>query len=239
MDEVPPSVGWAEAVPESREWFRENLGNHVEGYHLLDKERAVGLVYYATSEKALLPYEVEPGVACVYCTELLPDYLHKGYGRMMLDYVKEDLKKRGFKGIMIPATDFKEFMHYELFQKQGFQIIEEHPPYKIMYFPLTKESISVKVFGLSYTPSRDKVEVTLFRHFFCPVGTYMYHLQKRVAESFGDEIRIVEMEATVETIRRIGTTGPLINGKEKLIGPASEEQVRKAIQEEIDRFHEG
>jgi hypothetical protein len=37
-------------------------------------------------------------------------------------------------------------------------------------------------------------------------------------------------------VRRYGTAEPLINGKVKLIGPASEEDVKKAIQEEINQF---
>lgn len=236
MNEVPSGVSWAEALPESKEWFKANMGKHVEGYHLLDGDKVVGHIYYATSENALVPYELEPRVACVYCTEMLRDYLHKGYGKMMFDHMKSHLKEQGFKGIVIPATDFKEWMHYELFLKQGFKVIKEHPPYKAMYFPLTKESIAVKVLDLNYTPSRDKVEVTLFNNFFCPVGVYMHHLIKKVAESFGNKVKIVEIEATLENVRRYGTTDPLINGKIKMFGPASEEDVRKAIQEEINQF---
>jgi len=236
VNAVPPGVSWAEALPESREWFKVNSGKHVEGYHLLDGDKVVGHIYYATSENALVPYELEPRVACVYCTEMLHDYMHKGYGKMMFDHMKNHLKEQGFKGIVIPATDFKEWMHYELFLKQGFKVIKEHPPYKIMYFPLTKESIAVKVLDLNYTPSRDKVEVTLFNNFFCPVGVYMYHLIKKVAESFGNKVKIVEIEATLENVRRYRTTDPLINGKIKMFGPASEEDVRKAIQEEINQF---
>ena len=236
MSELPSDHRWREALPESREWFKTNLGKHVEGYHLVDGHKVVGHIYYATSEKALLPYEIEPTVACIYCTEMLQDYVHKGHGKMMFEYMKNDLKMQGFKGIMIPATDFKEWMHYELFLKQGFQVIKEHARYKVMYFPLSKESIDIKVLPLNYKPSRGKVEVTLFRHFFCPVGAYMYHLVKKVAESFGDKVKIVETEATLETVRIYGTAEPLFNGKAKLFGPASEEDVKKAIQEEISRF---
>jgi N-acetylglutamate synthase-like GNAT family acetyltransferase len=236
VTELPPGASWATGLSESRRWFENNLGKHVEGYHLLDDGKVVGHVYYAASEKAIVPYEIEPGVACVYCTEMLGDYAHKGYGRMMFDYVKNDLKRQGFKGIMVPATDFKEFMHYELFQKHGFKVIMEHAPFKVMYFPLTKQNINVKLIGLNYKPSKDKVEVTLFNNFFCPVGPYMYRLIKKAAQRFGDKVKIVEIEATLETVRKYGTTDPLINGKIKIFGPASETDVNKAIQEEIDQF---
>jgi len=236
MSEVPPGASWAEALPESRMWFESNLGKHVEGYHLLDDGRVVGHIYHESSEKALVPYEIESEIACIYCTEMLHDYMHKGYGKVMFDYVKDDLKKQGFKGILVDATDFKEYMHYEHFLKQGFKVIKEHGPFKLMYFPLTRESITVKPLELNYQPSRDRVEVTLFSNFFCPVGAYMYRLFKKVAESFGDEVKIVEIEATPDLVRKYGTTDPLINGKIKIFGPASEADVKKAIQEEIDQF---
>jgi ribosomal protein S18 acetylase RimI-like enzyme len=236
MSETPPGVSWAKSLPQSRKWFGNNLGRHVEGYHLLDDGKVAGHIYYETSEKAFVPYEIEPGVACVYCTEMLRDYARKGHGKMMFDYMKADLKNKGFKGIMIPATDFKEYMHYKTFLKQGFKVIMEQPPFKIMYCPLTKQTISVKPIGLNYKPSREKVEVTLFNNFSCPVGAHMYNLTKTVAQGFGSKVKIVEIEATLETIRKYGTTDPLINGKIKMFGPTSEADVKKAIQEEIYNF---
>jgi N-acetylglutamate synthase-like GNAT family acetyltransferase len=237
MSETPPGVSWAEHLPESRKWFKENLGKHVEGYHILDDEdKVVGHMYYASSEKALVPFETEPKVAFIYCTEMLRDYMRKGYGKMMFDYVKSDLKKQGFKGILVDATDFQEYMHYSHFAKQGFKVIKEHGPFKLMYFPLSKEKVEAKPLELNYKPSKDKVEVTLFKNFFCPVSAYMHHLIKKVARSFGDKVKVVEIEPTLEIVKKYGTTDPLINGKLKLLGPASEQDVKKAIQEEIDQL---
>lgn len=201
---------------------------------MLDNGEVVGHISYAMSEKALVPYEVEPGVACIYCTEILRDYGHKGYGRMMFDYMKKELKKEGLKGIMVPATGIKEFMYYKQFEKQGFKIIMEHALFKIMYFSLNKESIKVKPLSLNYKPSKDKVEITLFKGFICPVGSYTYHLINKIAQSFGDKVKIVEIEPTLETIRKYGTANPLINGKIKIFGPASEADVKRAIKEETD-----
>ncbi len=236
MSETPPGVSWAEAVPESRAWFKANLGKNVEGYHLLDGDRVVGHVYYATSERASLPIEVEPKVAVIYCTEMLRGHMNKGYGKMMFDYVKADLKKQGFKGILVDASNMKEYMYYEHFAKQGFKTIKEHAPFKLMYYPLTKDNVKVELLELNYKPSRDKVEVTLFKNFFCPVGVYMHHLVKRVARDFGAKVKIVEIDATPESVRKYGATDPMINGKVKILGPASEEDVKKAIQEEVDQF---
>ena len=236
MSETPPGVSWVSALPESKKWFRDNLGKHIEGYHILDGDKVVGHIYWEASEKALIPYKIEPKVAYIYCTEMLRDYQHKGHGKMMFDHMKDDLKKQGYKGILVDATSFKEFMHHELFAKQGFTVIKEHEPFKLMYCPLLKQKIEAEPMKPSYKPSEDKVEITLFNNFFCPVGAYMYGLVKKVAKGFGDKVKIVEIKITPETIKKYGTTEFLINGKIKLFGPASEKDVQKAIQEEIDQF---
>jgi len=237
MSECPPEVKWIEHVPESRVWFKENLGKHVEGYHLVDEDgKVVGHIYYASSEKALLPFEVEPNVAFIYCTEMLRAYVRKGYGKIMFDYMKADLKGQGCKGILVDATDIQEYMYHVHFSKQGFKTILEHKPFKLMYFPLNQATVKAKPLEINYKPAKDKVEVTLFKLPFCPVGAYMYYTIKRIAQSFGDQVKIVEIEPTLETVRRIGTTDPLINGKLKLFGPASEEDIKKLIQEEIGQL---
>lgn len=59
MSDLPSGHSWVEALPESREWFKTNLGKHVESYHVLDGDKVVGHIYYGTSEKALLPYKIE------------------------------------------------------------------------------------------------------------------------------------------------------------------------------------
>lgn len=237
---ISEHTSFGEGLPESKAWFKRNLGELVEGYHLLDEYKVVGHIYYASSEKALVSYKVEPRVACVYCTWLQDAYLRKGCGKMMFDYVKDDLVKR-VKGILVPATEFREWMYYELFLKQGFHIIKDHPPYKVMYFPLNQQEIDVRVLPVDYTPSKTEVEVTLFKTSFCPVSPLMYKRIKKVAQSFGGRVKIVEMDGTLENLRHYGTLEPLINGKIKLYGPASEEDIMKAIEEEIfelSRTHE-
>lgn len=236
MNELPPGVSWAEGLPESREWFAQNLDKHVEGYHLLDDGKVVGHVYYGVSENAAVPYEIESNVAIIYCTEMVKSHARKGHGKLMFDYVKDDLMNRGFKGILVDATGLKVYMFYEDFLKQGFRVIKEHSPWKLMYFPLSKESVKARLIELNYRPSKDRVEVTLLRNFTCPVGANMYHRMKRIAEGFGERVKIVELDVTPEVVHQYGITDPLINGKVKIFGPASEDDVKKAILEEIDQF---
>jgi GNAT superfamily N-acetyltransferase len=229
----PQFAFWEKFVPQSQQWLRSNLGKHVEGYHLLRGEDVVGHIYYAPSDKTLVTFKTEPKVAIIYCVWLERKYRGKGYGRQLFDAFKDEMRQQGYKGILVDTTNFPEFMHHSHFEKQSFKAIKEHGVFKFMYFPLTKEKVEVSLMKLKYKPTGKKVEVTLFKNFFCPVGVAMDHKIKEVAKTFGDKVKIVEMEATKETLEKYGTHDVLINGKVKLMGPASEEEIRKAIQEEI------
>ena len=124
-------------------------------YHLLTGDNVIGHLYYATAENALLPYEIEAEVACIYCTELLSEFRNKGYGTRMLEYVKEELTNQGVNGIVVVATEFNEYMHYTPFLKLGFTILHEQESFKLMYFPLTKKRIAVRPLELKYSPSSE------------------------------------------------------------------------------------
>lgn len=238
MHDLPPQFQvWEKFVPQSKKWFGDNLGRYVEGYHLMHGQDVTGHIYYSTSEKALVPFKTEPNVAFIYCVYLEQEYQGKGHGKELFDGFKEEMRKQGFKGILVDATDSPEYMHHSHFEKQGFKTIKEHGPFKFMYFPLKKEMVEVTPMEIKYKPSDEKVEVTLFKNFFCPVAVAMYHLAKGVAETFGDAVNIVEIEPTPEVLERYGVAdGVLFNGKRKIMGPASEEDARKAIQEEIEKF---
>lgn len=232
----PQFAFWENFVPQSQQWLRDNLGKHVEGYHLLQREDVIGHIYYAPADKALVTFKTEPRVAIIFCVWLERKHRGKGYGRQLFDAFKEEMRKQGYKGILVDTTDFPDFMHHSHFEKQGFRVIKEHGAFKFMYFPIIKDKVAVTPIELKYKPGGKKVEVTMFNNFFCPVGVAMYHKIKKVAKTFGDKVKIVEIEATKETLEKYGTHDVLINGKIKLMGPASEEKIRKAIQEEISHI---
>jgi thiol-disulfide isomerase/thioredoxin len=106
-----------------------------------------------------------------------------------------------------------------------------------MYFPLAQKEVKIKPRELNYKPKSSRVEVTLFRNFFCPVSAGMFQKLREVAKTFGDDVSVVEIEANMNVLKKYGTAnGILINGKRKLIGPAPDNEIYKAIQEEINNL---
>jgi GNAT superfamily N-acetyltransferase len=148
----PQSAFWQNFLPHSRLWLKQNPGEHVEGYHLTDKENVVGHIYYVASEKALVEYEIEPNVVFIYCVYLWKEHRSKGLGRKILNHFKEEMRKQGFKGILVEASSFPRYLHHSHFQKQGFKTILEKEPFQLMYFPLTQKEAKIKLRELKYKP---------------------------------------------------------------------------------------
>jgi hypothetical protein len=68
----------------------------------------------------------------------------------------------------------------------------------------------------------------------CPYEVSSEMLLREVAQEFGDQVTLREVPLTSETLREYGVAkGIFINGRQKLTGGETEEQVRQAILEEF------
>jgi hypothetical protein len=68
----------------------------------------------------------------------------------------------------------------------------------------------------------------------CPFEVSTEVILREVAREFGDQVTLREASLTPETLREYGVAkGVFINGRQKLVGGETEEQVRQAIQEEF------
>ena len=234
MCEVP--TPWPKALEECRAWIGQNLGRHVEGYHLYDPSGSVvGQLYYAPSEHALVPYEIEPGMAVMYCEWVQRRQQGKGLGRQLFTTFKEDAQSAGCKGIVVEGTDREEQMPYQRYLARGFKIIHETDDRKLLYLPLRQAK--VRALPLQpRIPSRRgiPVEILILTGYLCPFETPTRLLLLEVAREFGDRVLVRQEPLTKETLRRYGAaSGIFINGRPKLAGATSEDAIRQAIMEEL------
>ncbi|MDH7486712.1 MAG: GNAT family N-acetyltransferase [Anaerolineae bacterium] len=113
----------ADGLPLCREWFAENLGRYVEGFHLLDENgNVIGHIYWASSSHALVPYEIEDGMAYIYCDWVQQHHRGKGGMHLLFQEFVGFLRSQGYKGILVDGTEFEGYMHYRHFLKRGFQV---------------------------------------------------------------------------------------------------------------------
>jgi len=227
---------WDEGLPLSRQWFAENLGEYVEGFHLQDDAgNVIGHIYWAPSDRALVPYRIEDGVAFMYCEWVQRAHRRKGYGRMLFDAFVEALRAEGYKGVLVDGTDYEGYMHYSHFEKRDFRVIREADSYRLMWLPLTQEAVQVEPLAPKVTPEGiAPVEVLIIGAHFCPVGASAVLSVRKVVQEFGDQVALREVPAGREALERYGwADGIFINGQAKFMGPTTEEQIRQAIAEEL------
>jgi predicted GNAT family acetyltransferase len=235
MVEVP--TPWPEALQACRAWIAQNLGTLVEGLHLQDSAgNVIGHVYYASSERALIPYQVEDHVGVVYCEWIQRRHQGKGYARLLSEALIRYLDEGGYKGILVAATDDEQCMHYTHFVRRGFRPLQQAGSMRLMYYPLRQESVHVQPLELRITPRRKHpIELIVFTGGFCPYEASTSLSALQVAREFGDRLILKEVAVTVENLRAYGViSGVFINGRRTLPGGASEEAIRQAIHDALE-----
>lgn len=234
MGEVP--TPWPAAVNVCRTWVSQNLGRYVEGYHVQDADGAtIGQLYYAPSERALIPYAVEPGVAVLYCEWVQRRHQGQGLGRQLFATFEADARAQGSKGILVESTGRDDQMHYRHYLVRGFSLLHERGDRKLLYLPLSQPQIKVRPLESHLRPRRGlPVEILILAGYLCPFETATQMLLLDAAREFGERVVVRQEALTPETLQRYGVAyGVFINGHPKLSGATSEEAIRQAILEEF------
>jgi len=228
---------WAAGLPLSREWFAQNLGEHVWAWHAEEDGKVVGHIYWAPAERDLVPYRVEDGAAFLYCEWVQGPYQGRGIMRALFSAFVEGLRAEGYKGIVVDVTEYPNYMHYSHFAKRGFRVLREGEGWKLMYLPLFQATVEVEPLEVHIPRfGTAPVEIVILGSRFCPVGAWTVLEVRKVASEFPGEVELREIPASSENLARYGRAdGIFINGKEPFIGPTSEEAIRTAIREALER----
>ena len=153
MTEVP--TPWPQSLCQCRDWVTQYLGKHVEGYHLqLATGEVVGHLYYAPSERALFPYEVEPGAGVLYCEWIQQRHQGQGLGKRLFGTFVDDMRQAGTKGVLVECTDVEGQMHFESYLARGFKLAHDAGHRKLLYLPLTRPQISARPLERHIRPRR-------------------------------------------------------------------------------------
>jgi hypothetical protein len=233
-----PIPFWADGLTMSRDWFAENLGKSIEGFHLEDDNgNVIGHIYWAPSHQALVPYDIEDEVAYIYCDWVQRQYREKRGMHLLFQEFVDFLYSQGYKGILVDGTEYEGYMHYQHFLKRGFQVIRESNGNKLLFYRLHQASVVVKPLTAHITDKVGaEVEVLVIGSSFCPVGASAVLAIRKVAQGLEPRVIVKEVPASKETITQYGiANGIFINGKAKFFGPVKENQVRRAIEEELNQ----
>ncbi|MCL7454228.1 MAG: hypothetical protein M8467_14395 [Anaerolineae bacterium] len=92
----------------------------------------------------MAPYEIEDGVAYIYCDWAQRQQRGKGGMHLLFQEFVDFLRSQGYKGILVDGTEFEGYMHYQHFLKRGFQVVRESNGSKLLYYPLSQASVVAK-----------------------------------------------------------------------------------------------
>ena len=234
MTEVP--TPWPQALCQCRDWVTNNLGKYVEGCHLQRPDgEVIGHLYFALSDQALFPYEVEPGVAVLYCEWVQKRYQGSGYGTQLFNSFVSDSKQENNVGLMVEATDIEGQMHYRHYTVRGFEVIHEQGHRKLLYYPISQTRISAQPIMQKITPKTDHpIEVLILNGYMCPYEVSTMVKLRSIIPEFGEQVILRDIWLTPDTLLEFGAAkGVFINGRQKLVGGETEAAIRQAIQEEF------
>jgi GNAT superfamily N-acetyltransferase len=228
---------WPQALSLCREWLQEHLGKHIEGFHLeLTDGEAIGHLYYALSQNALVPYEIEQDVGVIYCEWVQRRHQGKGYSRRLFSALLDELKRQDAKGVMVEATTMQGQMHMDHFRTRGFHVLLEQGERRVMYLPLRQEQVSVEPLKEKIPDAvGGRVQILIMHGYLCPFDTSTHVLLREVVQEFAGKVQLREVYLTPETLFQYGVVkGIFINGRRKLGGGETELAVRQAILEALE-----
>jgi GNAT superfamily N-acetyltransferase len=234
MTEVPSP--WPQALCQCREWVAHNLGKHIEGFHVqLESGEVAGHLYYAFSEKALIPYEIEESVGVLYCEWVQRRYQGKGLGRHLFAAFRDEMERQAVKGILVENTETDGEGNLKRYLGLGFKVVFESDRGRLLYLPIDQGEVKVLPLKARIVPRQGvPVEILVIGGYMCPYEAATLLLLQEVSREFGDRVALQQVPLTKETLGEYGVAkGIFINGRPSLSGAETEESIRQAIQEAL------
>lgn len=216
----------------SIKYLAEHLGKDLHGVAAIIDGETVGHAFVSPLHLAGFPVRADvPDLPTLRCSSMLPEHGNKGVGRAMIESVIAGLADS--PGLLVVGTDSSLFMPIQAFIKMGFQPIAEDDFWKIAYYPIQNDSVSVQL----YSPELEWDYVQPFTFVvdeFCPFLNRMAQTQREAIKKFreflpADELSFEEAYQRDENV----VPGFYLFGKLMPPGVFAPRQIKKTIKEAI------
>lgn len=219
-----------------RELLSEQLEAGFIGRLLYVEGRPVGLAEALPLEIA--PFKLEGrDTAVLHCVWVKPDWQGRGYGRELIEAVRNAAAPRA---LAVFGFDYAGFMPAEFFLHLGFVELEERDNIKLLYLPPpgvdSTEEPRVHWLERNYRPAlregRLVVEVFVDNH--CP---YAHLIAQRVLSAAREidpetiEVLVHDVSRREDTLRLGKSLGVFADGEELFLGPLPREQIVELLRE--------
>lgn len=240
---------WSDEMKEAgnhKENWYENIKDKGLGVKLAinDNEKCVGMIQYVPIEYSNADGKDLYFINCIWVhgyKEGVGNHQKRGYGMNLLQAAEDDVKSRGAKGMVAWGLSLPFWMKASWYKKQGYVKVDKDSIAILLWKPFSEDAIPPKWIKQKKTPQKisDKVVVTVFNNFWCPIQSLVYERAKRASLEFGDDVVFQEIDTfNKETYLQWGIfTGLFIDGKEIRTGPPpSYEDIKTKIAKKVKKL---
>lgn len=229
---IPPEDEFLQAGRESGAWFIERMGRGSGGFVAYEDGNPVGRVEFHPLEESFTAISGDD-LYFMPCIVVLSEAQKKGCGRALIEKVFEATADR--KGVVTVTAE--GWMPKEFFLKLGFEIVQQVGP---TYLLLKKHQSDAQcawmplAFSARDEPGKVNVEVVMSHQ--CPYMIANYRKLMARAGELSDKVEVTEyVLSDRESFHQYGEMSFYIDGEAPFVGPASEEDLERIIEERLKK----
>jgi ribosomal protein S18 acetylase RimI-like enzyme len=131
------------AYPFKVEWYQKRYqeGLRINLLYPADENKAAAYIEFVPGEKAWRPV-FAPKYLFIHCIWVSPDKnKHKGYGSTLIQHCINQAKTMGKKGVAVITSNDSFMAEKQLFEKNGFSIVEASKDHELLAYPLADSGI--------------------------------------------------------------------------------------------------
>jgi GNAT superfamily N-acetyltransferase len=223
------------------DWSSEmkEAGNHKENWYKSVKNKGIrvklaldefgeigGMIQYMPIEHSFFEGEGLYVILCIWVhghKQGRGDFRKRGMGKALLKAAEEDAKSLGAKGLAAWGIILPFYMQARWFRKNGYKVADKEGIVRLMWKKFETDAKPPSILKRIKVPSKNKgiVNVTSFKHGWCPAQNIAYERAKRAIEEINEDINFTEINTSnKEKQKEWGIVdGLFVNDKEINLGP--------------------
>jgi N-acetylglutamate synthase-like GNAT family acetyltransferase len=236
----------------------KDAGDHKEKWYRHMKDKGVrvkfaeddngiigGMIQYVPIEYSIVQGKDLYVVLCIWVHPHKMgrgDYRKRGMGIALLKTAEEDSMALGAKGLVTWGLVIPVFMQSSWFKRKGYKVVDKNGIMRLLWKPFTEDAVPPKFLRPKKLPGKgkEKVNVTVFRNGWCPVGSIAYERVMRASREFEGKVEVTEFHTiNREIVDEWGIVeGIYIDGRELRTGPPpSYIKIMKKIEKRVRKLN--
>jgi len=231
-----------EGYKRKTDWLKQRFSEDMKFKVLYSiKDGAVGFIEYIPGKYSWRPVEAS-GYMVIHCVFILKrDYKGKGYGSLLLEKCLSDAKKENMHGVAVVTSKGTWMAGKELFLKNGFELIDEAPPYFELLVKKFSNDAPLPKFKGEWEKRLESYGrgLTIIRSDQCPyIAKSVKEISETAQEQYGIKAKIVELKNCGEAQRApcaYGIFSIVYNGEVIADHPISNKRFMNIMDRELRR----